>query len=99
MPLHDTLWARGKCSFKLLTYMACGVPVVASPVGMNAPVLALGGGLGPSRWEDWADALDCLLTHEARGAQIARQGRQAVVDNYSLRVLAPKLAAILESCR
>jgi glycosyltransferase involved in cell wall biosynthesis len=99
MPLHDTLWARGKCSYKLLTYMACGVPVVASPVGMNAAVLAAGGGLGPSRWEDWAEALDCLLRHETRAAAIAARGREVVENQYSLRLLTPKLAEILESCR
>jgi glycosyltransferase involved in cell wall biosynthesis len=99
MPLEDTPWARGKCSFKLLTYMACGVPVVASPVGMNAQVLAAGGGLAPNRWEDWADALDYLLTSETQAEKMAAKGRRAVLDSYSLSSLAPKLAAILESCR
>jgi glycosyltransferase involved in cell wall biosynthesis len=98
MPLAETPWARGKCSFKLLTYMACGVPVVASPVGMNASVLAAGGGFGPSRRDDWGDALECLLTCEAKARQMAAQGRRTVVDSYSLHALAPKLARILESC-
>jgi glycosyltransferase involved in cell wall biosynthesis len=99
MPLPDTPWTRGKCSFKLLTYMACGVPVVASPVGMNASVLAAGGGFGPARWEDWADALDCLLHDESRARQMALQGRVAVTEAYSLCRLAPRLAGILEACR
>ena len=42
MPLPDSPWTRGKCAFKMLQYMACAVPVVVSPVGMNADVLALG---------------------------------------------------------
>ena len=98
MPLAEAPWAHGKCSFKLLTYMACGVPVVASPVGMNASVLAAGGGLGPGRYEDWGDALDCLLSCEAKTREMAAQGRQTVVESYSLHALAPKLAQILESC-
>ena len=40
MPLADTPWARGKCSYKMLQYLACGVPAVVSPVGMNNEVLA-----------------------------------------------------------
>lgn len=99
MPLADSPWTRGKCSFKLLTYMACGVPVVASPVGMNTSVLAAGGGFGPQRGQDWFDALDYLLDQETQARRMAALGREAVVQGYSVRALAPKLAAILESCR
>ena len=62
---------------------------------MNAAVLAAGGGYGPTRWDDWAGALECLLDHPARAAQMSAQGRRAVVESYSLEALAPRLAAIL----
>lgn len=40
MPLTDDDFTRGKCSYKMLQYMACGKPVVVSPVGMNNKILA-----------------------------------------------------------
>ncbi len=97
MPLEDSPWARGKCSFKLLTYMSCGVPVVASPVGMNTEVLAACGGLGPRRWEDWTDALAGLLGSEACRKRLGQQGRRAVLERYSLRSVVPRLVEILKS--
>ncbi|UPQ79283.1 glycosyltransferase [Flavobacterium azooxidireducens] len=39
MPLNDTPWEKGKCSYKLIQYMGCGIPVIASPVGMNVEVV------------------------------------------------------------
>ena len=40
MPLPDTPWTRGKCAYKLIQCMACGVPVVASPVGANVEAVS-----------------------------------------------------------
>ena len=98
MPLEDTPWARGKCSFKLLTYMACGIPVVASPVGMNIEVLSAGGGLAARGHDEWIDAIDSLLDKEAVAQRMGQQGREAVLRDYSLRALTPRLARILRSC-
>ena len=98
MPLEDTSWARGKCSFKLLTYMSCGVPVVASPVGMNVEVLAAGGGLAARGHDEWIDAIHSLLDEEALAQRMGEQGREAVLRHYSLNALTPRLASILRSC-
>jgi glycosyltransferase involved in cell wall biosynthesis len=97
MPLEDTLWARGKCSFKLLTYMACGVPALASPVGMNIEVLAAGRGLGPRHCDEWIAALEWLLDDESQARKMSEAGRLAVANHYSLHALAPRLAAVLDS--
>lgn len=62
MPLEDREYERGKCAFKLVQYFSAGLPVVASPVGMNVEVVVSGvNGFLASTDSDWFDALDRLL--------------------------------------
>jgi glycosyltransferase involved in cell wall biosynthesis len=97
MPLADSPWERGKCSFKLLQYMACGVPFVASPVGMNAEVLALGdAGLPAEDERQWRDALGGLLAERIARQRMGQAGRAIVERHFSTDVLAPRLAALLQ---
>jgi glycosyltransferase involved in cell wall biosynthesis len=96
MPLPDTDWTRGKCSFKMLQYMACGIPVIVSPVGMNVQVLAHGeSGLAARDIEDWADAILALANAPDLRHRMGMMGRSVVESHYSVRSAAPKLAEIL----
>jgi glycosyltransferase involved in cell wall biosynthesis len=100
MPLDDSEWAQGKCSYKMLTYMSCGIPVVATPVGMNAEVLAQGDiGFQARSETEWADAIDVLLRDRERARAMGDTGRQVVLRKYSLTVLAPRLAAVLRAAK
>ncbi|MBB5204473.1 glycosyltransferase involved in cell wall biosynthesis [Inhella inkyongensis] len=84
MPLEDSAWARGKCSFKMLTYMASGLPCVVAPVGMNAEVLALGElGLAARSLDDWTDALLTLLCNETLAARLGTEGRAVAESKFS----------------
>ncbi len=97
MPLDDTVASRGKCSLKMLLYMACGVPAVVSPVGANRDVLASGDDVALAAASDdvWVDALDALLRDPPRARTERARGRAAVEARYSVRALAPRLGAIL----
>lgn len=96
MPLSDTPWSRGKCSFKMLTYMAVGIPVVVSPVGMNREVLALGEcGLAALGVDGWVDALTDLLRAQQRSLEMGSVGRRIVESHFSRDVVAPQLAGLL----
>ena len=96
MPLDDSIASRGKCSLKMLLYMACGVPVVVSPVGANRDVLACGdAGLAAATVDDWVDAVDALLREPDRARARGACGREIVEQRFSVRALAPRLAALL----
>jgi glycosyltransferase involved in cell wall biosynthesis len=96
MPLDDSPWSRGKCAYKMLTYMACGCPVVVSAVGMSAEVLAKGAvGFGARTSSEWFEAIGHLLAHPGDASVLGQNGRQVVLREYSLDVLAPLLARIL----
>ncbi len=96
MPLTDTPWARGKCAFKLLQYMACGRPVVTSPVGMNVELVReSGAGLLASSQQEWVQALATLYADRALRIRMGQAGRNHIEDQYSLQRTGPRLAALL----
>lgn len=96
MPLPDTLWARGKCGYKLLQYMASAIPTIASPVGVNSDVVdhGINGFLAESN-EEWQASARILLANPAMREDFGESGRKKVKDHYSLRVWAPRLAEII----
>ena len=96
MPLPDTAWARGKSGFKLIQYMARGIPVVASPVGANRDIVESGveGFLAAGK-EAWVEALDRLAQDAVLRARLGEAGRRKVERHYSLQVTAPRLEAVL----
>lgn len=100
MPLWDDAWSRGKCSFKMITYMSCGIPVVVSPVGMNADVLALSNlGFAARNCDDWVQSIDLLLKDRDLARQIGCAGRTVAEAHFSCDVIAPKLVELLQSAR
>jgi glycosyltransferase involved in cell wall biosynthesis len=98
MPLLDTMWERGKCGYKLIQYMACSLPVVASDVGVNSEIVQQGGnGFLAKTPEEWVAALGTLLSDQALALQMGSAGRKRVEQLYCIQKAGPKLAALLRS--
>ncbi|NOZ64461.1 MAG: glycosyltransferase family 4 protein [Caldiserica bacterium] len=96
MPLEDDEWSRGKCGLKALQYMASGVPVVASPVGVNQEIIQDGiNGFLANTADEWEDKLWCLLKESKKRKEFGLKGRETVEARYSLKVNAPRLIEIL----
>ena len=97
MPLPETDWSRGKCSYKMLLYLACGVPVVVTPIGMNEQVLAMAEvGYGARGSGEWGDACTALLGDEGLRKRMGRAGRELVVSRFSLEQVTRMLAVNLK---
>lgn len=93
MPLPDEPWARGKCGYKLIQYMACGLPVVASPVGVNTEIVEHGvNGFLADTHADWLNAIRRLVSDTPLRREMGQRGRAKVERAYSIQVHGPRLA-------
>ncbi|MFL5864781.1 MAG: glycosyltransferase [Solirubrobacteraceae bacterium] len=97
MPLPDTTWTRGKCGYKVLQYFAAGIPVVASPVGVSARLVAPERGRLAASDSDWSVALGELAADTETRRQLGAAGRRLVEREYSYGRWAPELAQMLRS--
>lgn len=95
-PLTEDEWTKGKCGFKAIQFMACGVPVVASAVGVNREIIDDGvNGFLASSEDEWVEKLTRLADDPALRRRLGEAGRQTIEERYSLRVNAPRMAAAL----
>lgn len=85
MPLNNTPWELGKCSYKLIQYMGCGKPVIASAIGMNLEVVSHGeNGYLVNNEKEWMQYLETLIQNRSNIKQMGAKGREIVEDKYSL---------------
>ena len=83
MPLPDTPYTRAKAGFKLLHYMAAGVPVVASPVGINRQLVGdSGSGFLAEGPDEWEAAIRSLAGDAVLREHLGSRGR-AFVERYA----------------
>ncbi|HLV23603.1 MAG TPA: glycosyltransferase family 4 protein [Moheibacter sp.] len=97
MPLEDSLWERGKCAYKLIQYAACGIPGVASDVGMNKEVTIDGhtGFLAESE-KEWKSRILELKNNPELRKELGHNARKWVEEKYCIQVTAPKWVEVLK---
>lgn len=85
MPLPDDEWAKGKCGFKALQYMAVEIPTVASPVGVNTAIIVHGvNGFLARDSSEWEKSLSLLIEDENLRRQLGKRGQETVEQHYSV---------------
>lgn len=97
MPLEDTPWEQGKCGYKLIQYMACGMPVMASPVGVNNDLVIQGrNGFLAATEAHWFSGLRELIENEPLRHRMAAEGRALVERKYNAQHQLPRLISVFE---
>ena len=85
MPLPDDAWAKGKCGFKGLQYMALEIPTIMSPVGVNTEIIDDGkNGFFATTDDEWFEVLCKLIDDEQLRKTIGKEGRKTIVERYSV---------------
>jgi glycosyltransferase involved in cell wall biosynthesis len=98
MPLPDDAWSKGKCGLKALQFMALGVPVVCSPVGVNTVIVRDGeNGLIAETEDEWIAKLSQLLRSEKLRKTLGLAGRSTVEQTYSAKAQAPRVYDIFRA--
>jgi glycosyltransferase involved in cell wall biosynthesis len=98
MTIPNDEWAKGKCGLKGLSYIACGVATVMSPVGVNTDIIQHGvNGYLAGTNQEWMDCLSLLIESLELRQQIGKAGRDTVVQNYSVNANKLKYVEVLKS--
>ena len=91
MPLPaDDAFAGGKSAYKIIQYLACGLPAIASPVGENCRVLTKECGILAAAPAEWAEAVKHITSPELRDGAFRRS------EEFSMAKWGPAVAAFLK---
>jgi len=95
-PLPDNPFTRGKCGFKILQYQAAGLPVVASPVGVNAQYVRDGGtGFLARDAAQWLDRLSTVVENRELRRALGCAGQRAV-ESFDVAVIGASFCRLIE---
>jgi len=98
MPQNDSSWEKGKCGFKLVQYMACGLPVIASPSPANNEIITQGiNGFIAINQKDWIIYLKELITNLNLRKNIGKANREKIKEKYSYQIWGPKYVELVNS--
>ncbi len=92
VPLDDTGFEQAKFPFKLLQYLALGVPSVSARVGLARSIVREGeNGLLAGSPLEWQTALERLIADAALRRRLAAAGRDTVAAAYTTERVVPLL--------
>lgn len=98
MPLQDSEWEKGKCAYKLIQYAACGIPGVASDVGMNKDVCVNNQtGFIATDSKSWMERIQFLKKDNQKRWQMGENARRLVEKQFCIQVTGDHWVKILRA--
>jgi glycosyltransferase involved in cell wall biosynthesis len=99
-PLEDTPFSRGKCAFKSIQYMACGVPVILTPVGANKEIIKHGeNGFHAETEADWYRYLEYFYLNRAGIRLMGERNRKLAEEKYCVQSMLGEYMKVFESVK
>jgi glycosyltransferase involved in cell wall biosynthesis len=96
MPLYDNPWSRGKCGFKLVQYMSCKKPVIASPVGINCSLVENDeNGFLVNNLDEWFNAFEKLYLDENLRVKMSKNNFEKIEDEFNYFINCEKYINLL----
>jgi len=97
-PIPANEWSLGKSSLKALTYMAIGIPFVATAYGTNYRIMQHGvQGFMALTNEEWIDSIIKLIDDVDLRRKMGLAGRKTVEDLYSVKANFPKYLQVFDA--
>ena len=98
VPLLGGGWDHWKSPFKLMQYMATGLPVVASRIGPVTEMIEDGvNGFLVETEDEWHDRLKMLVTDSELRDRMGRAARATAVEKFSAHARIPRVLSIFEN--
>ncbi len=95
MPLKADAWSEGKCGFKLIQYLALGIPAIADPVGVNKEIIEHGtNGFLAEKTSDWEQLLKTLIEDATLRKKLGENGREKMKNQFSIQSQAQTFLAL-----
>jgi glycosyltransferase involved in cell wall biosynthesis len=97
MPIHDGPYERAKENYKVKMYMACGLPLICSPVGINTHFVKEGErGFFATTDQDWVRVIEQMADSQTLREQVGRAARNYILEKYDIPVVGSQLLKFFE---
>lgn len=97
MPLEYNDFNNGKCGFKLIQYMACGIPTISTPLVANKKINRNNKNLYASTETEWFEQLKSIYLNDKKFKEIGNNNKEIIREHYNTDKNYVKYLQIFES--